>query len=81
MNTTAITPIDAQNCIHLPTEWVKALGLHGQVVLERVENGIFVRPHPRFTWDNIFGTKLTIPSSSANADENELELQGDDFLF
>ena len=78
MNTTVVTPIDAQNCIHLPADWVKALGLHGEVVLERADNGILVRPHPRFTWDDIFATKLTIGPAAANADEKELEVTGDD---
>ena len=63
-----LIPIESGNRIQLPVEWTEALGLHGVVVLERTGDGILVRPcpGPRLTWD---------------PNEDELELNGDDFLF
>jgi AbrB family looped-hinge helix DNA binding protein len=77
MNTT----IDAENRIQLPADWTEALGLRGQVILERTENGILVRPSRRYTWDDIFASKLTIGSAPPATNEEELELTGDDFLL
>jgi hypothetical protein len=80
MNT---TPIDAENRIQLQADWAKALGLRDRVTLEQTENGILIRPCPRYTWDDVFATKLTIGSAPAATNENAdaLELTGDDFLF
>jgi antitoxin component of MazEF toxin-antitoxin module len=74
-------PIDADNRIQLPADWAEALGLRDQVTLEQTDSGILIRPCPRFTWDDVFSTKLTIGSAPPDSKEDELELGGDDFLF
>lgn len=76
-----VTPIDPSNRIQLPADWMQALGLHGQVALERTNDGILVRPVPRATWEEIFATKLVIGSAPADQREDTEELTGDDFLF
>jgi hypothetical protein len=76
-----VTPIDADNRIQLPADWAEALGLHSQVTLERTDDGILILPGPRFTWDDIFATKLTIGSAPPDPNKDELELTGDDLLF
>jgi hypothetical protein len=81
MNPTQTTPLEAGNRIQLPAEWADALGLRGQVALERTSEGILVRPSSRATWDEIFATKLVIGSAPPDQDEDQLELSGDDFLF
>jgi bifunctional DNA-binding transcriptional regulator/antitoxin component of YhaV-PrlF toxin-antitoxin module len=73
-------PIEPDGRIRLPAEWLDALGLRGRVALERVADGILVRPCPPTTWDDIFATKLTI-GSAPPGDPDALELTGDDFLF
>jgi hypothetical protein len=78
MNLAAIEP---GNRIQLPAEWMRALGLHGLVALERTGDGILVRPCPRVTWEDIFATKLTIGSAPPDQDEDVVEVTGDDFLF
>lgn len=81
MNPIQITPIETGNRIQLPADWAEALGLRGQVTLERTDNGILVRPWPRFTWDDIFATKLTIGSAPPDQNEDTLEVTGDDFFL
>jgi hypothetical protein len=81
MNTTHLTPIESGHRIQLPADWAEALGLRGLVALERTDNGILIRPCARLSWDEIFATKLTIGSAPPDANEDELELTGDDFLF
>ena len=81
MSTTHLTPVEPCNRIQLPAEWARALGLRGQVALERTADGILVRPCPRVTWDEIFATRLVIGSAPPDANEDDLELTGDDFLF
>jgi len=56
MNPTQITSLEADNRIQLPADWAEDLGLRGQVTLEWTENGILIRPGPRFTWEEIFAT-------------------------
>ena len=40
-----------------------------------------MRPCPPTTWDDIFATKLTMGSAPAGAQENGVEVTGDEFLF
>jgi hypothetical protein len=75
-----IIPIDSDNRIQLPAEWVEALQLRDRVALEQTPDGIVVHACPRATWDEIFATKLVIGSAPANQNE-EVALTGDDFLF
>jgi hypothetical protein len=78
---TKTTPIEPGNRIQLPAEWVDALGIRGLVTLERTDSGILIRPCPRFTWDDIFATRLSVrPGDPATAAE-VTELSGDDLLF
>ena len=81
MTTTQLTPVEAGNRIQLPAEWAEALGLHNQVILDRTNEGIFVRPCPPITWNEIFATKLIIGSAPPQENDDTLELTGDDFLF
>jgi hypothetical protein len=80
MNPTRTTPLESGNRIQLPTEWADALGLRGQVALERTTDGILVRPCPRVTWEEISATKLVIGSAPLDRDEDHVEVTGDDFL-
>jgi hypothetical protein len=81
MNPTQTTPLESGNRIQLPTEWADALGLRGQVALERTSDGILVRPCPRVTWEEISATKLVIGSAPLDQNEDHVEVTGDDFLF
>jgi hypothetical protein len=81
MNSTQTTPLESGNRIQLPIEWADALGLRGQVALERTSDGILVRPCPRLTWDEISATKLVIGSAPLGQNEDHVEVTGDDFLF
>jgi hypothetical protein len=81
MSATQLTPVEPGNRIQLPADWAEDLGLHGVVNLERTDNGILVRPCPRFTWDDIFATKLTVRAAPPDQNEGDVEVTGDDFLF
>ncbi len=81
MNPTQTTPLEPGNRIQLPAEWADALGMRGQVALERTPDGILVRPCLRLTWDDLSATKLVIGSAPPDADENDVEVTGDDFLL
>jgi hypothetical protein len=74
-------PVEPGNRIQLPAEWADALGLDKLVILDRTADGILVRPCPPTTWDDIFATRLTIGSAPPAANEDALEMTGDDFLF
>lgn len=76
-----VTPLDPDNRILLPADWIQTLGLHGMVALERTNGGILVRPCPRATWEDIFATKLIIGSAPPDQHEDIVEVSGDDFLF
>jgi hypothetical protein len=81
MDTTKTTPLEPGNRVQLPADWAEALGLDRLVILDRTAQGILVRPHPATTWDEIFATKLTIGSAPADANQDSLEVTGDDLLF
>lgn len=81
MNPTQITPLEPGFRVQLPADWARALGLHGRVALDKTAEGILVRPCPPVSWDEIFATRLTVRSTPADKDEEELELNGDDLLF
>jgi hypothetical protein len=76
-----VTPIESGNRIQLPADWMRDLGLHGLVALERTSDRILVRPCPRTTWEEISATKLIIGSAPPDQNENDVEVTGDDFLF
>jgi hypothetical protein len=81
MSTTQLTPVEPGNRIQLPAEWADALGLHTRVLLDRTSDGILVRPCPPTTWQEIFATKLIIGSAPPDANDEAVEVTGDDFLF
>jgi hypothetical protein len=81
MSTTRLTPLEPGNLVQLPADWAEALGLRGQVVLERTAEGILIRPGPRFTWDDIFATRLSARPGNPDEADDVTELTGDDFLF
>ncbi len=76
-----LTSIDADHRIQLPADWVEALGLRGMVTLERIDNGVVIRPCPRFTWEEISATKLVMGSAPPDENDDDVELTGDDFLY
>ena len=76
-----LAPIEPGNRVQLPDDWIRDLGLHGVVALERTNEGILIRPGPKTTWDEIFANKLTVGSSPVDANSSEAEVTGDDFLF
>jgi hypothetical protein len=78
MNLVAIEP---GNRVQLPDDWIRALGLHGVVALERTNEGILIRPGPKTTWDEISATKLIVGSAPADGTGSDAEVTGDDFLF
>jgi hypothetical protein len=81
MNTTQTTAIEPGCRIRLPEDWAQSLGMQGQVVLIRTNDGILVRPHPLTTWDEVFADKLRVrPGDDSVAPEVE-ELSGDDTIF
>ncbi len=81
MNPTQSTRIEPGNRIRLPDDWAESLGLRGLVTLERTAKGILIRPSPRFTWDDIFATRLSVrPGDPATVPE-VTEVSGDDLLF
>ena len=81
MSTPQLVPLEPGNRIQLPADWAEALGLRGLVTLERTDGGILVRRGPRFTWDDIFATRLSVrPGNPATAPE-VTEISGDDLLF
>ena len=81
MSTQHIVQVEPGNRIKLPPEWADALGLHGLVALEWTDKGIFIRPHPQLTWDDIFATPLQAGSAPPDDTPEDLEVTGDDFLF
>jgi hypothetical protein len=81
MDPTQNTLIEPGNRIQLPADWVKALGLHGQVALDKTPDGILVRPCRRLTWEEFFATGLTINSAPPDQNEDDIEVTGDDYVF
>jgi hypothetical protein len=71
--------IEPGNRIQLPADWVKALGLQGQVALDKTPDGILVRPSPPVTWDDVFATKL--PISHGTTDLPEVEVSNHDYFL
>jgi hypothetical protein len=71
--------------VPIPPDWAKDLPVNSVVSLERTPEGILIRPlgpqPPRLTWDEVFATKLVIGSAAPDADDKELELTGDDYIF
>ncbi|HET6880834.1 MAG TPA: AbrB/MazE/SpoVT family DNA-binding domain-containing protein [Pirellulales bacterium] len=80
MNSTQIVTLEAGNRIQLPADWAQALGIRGEVKLERTTDGILVRP-AQATWDEIFATKLSVRPGDAATEPDITELSGDDLLF
>jgi hypothetical protein len=81
MRSSQLTPIEPDNRIQLPGDWVDTLGPNKLVLLDRTSEGILIRPCPPTTWDEIFASKLAIGSAPSDAEEDTMEVTGDDFLF
>lgn len=47
MSTEQTVPLEPDGRIQIPSDWAEAFGFHGQVTLERTDDGILVRPGPR----------------------------------
>ncbi len=70
--------LETDHKIKLPLDWVKELGLESGVVIERVDDGILIRPYIAQTWDEIYAEKLKIGKPSAL---DLSEVSGDDLIF
>jgi hypothetical protein len=81
MSTTQTTAIEPGCRIRLPAEWAEALGMQGEVVLVRTDEGILVRPHALTTWDEVFADKLRVRPGDDSVAPDVKELTGDDILF
>lgn len=79
MSTSETVPVEPGNRIQIPSEWVQALGLREQVVLNRTPEGILIRPQPSLSWDEFFAEKLVISSNKDASDE--IEISKDDLLY
>ena len=64
--------------IKLPLNWVKELGLESGVVIERMGDGILIRPYTAQTWDEIYAEKLKMGNPAAL---DLSEVSGDDLIF
>jgi hypothetical protein len=76
-----LIPVEPGNRIQLPAEWAELLQLRGVVAVEKTPDGILIRPVPPVTWKEFFATKLTIGSAPPDANEDAVEVTGDDYLF
>ena len=76
-----LTPLEADNRVRLPADWIRDLGLRDLVSLERTGDGILIRPSQRYSWDDIFATKLVINSAPPDQKDDDGEAAGDDFLY
>jgi hypothetical protein len=79
-NKTKVTALEPGNRVELPAEWTDGLGISGLVTLERTDDGILVAPCPRFTWDDIFATRLSVRQGDSAIPPDISELSGDDLL-
>ena len=80
-NKTKVTALEPGNRVELPADWTEGLGLSGLVTLERTDEGILIGPCPRFTWDDIFATRLTVRPGNSAIPPDVSEISGDDLLY
>ncbi len=80
-NSTKVTSLEPGNRVQLPADWAEGLGLSGLVTLERTDKGILIGPCPRFTWDDIFATRLSVQPGNPAAPPDVSETSGDDLLY
>ena len=71
-------PLEIDNKIKLPRDWVRELGLESGVILERTDEGILIRPYSAQTWDEIYAEKLKMGTPSVL---DLSEVSGDDLIF
>jgi hypothetical protein len=81
MHSTRVTTLEPGCRVQLPAEWARELGLQGEVLLTRTEDGILVKPRARLTWDEIFSNLLTIRPGDPSVPPEITEITGDDLLF
>ena len=79
-NDTKVTALEPGNRVELPAEWTEGLGISGLVTLERTDEGILIGPR-RFTWDDIFATRLTVRPGNSAIPPDVSEMSGDDLLY
>jgi hypothetical protein len=80
-NKTIVTSLEPGNRVEIPADWTEGLGLSGLVTLERTNEGILIGPCPRYTWDDVFATRLSIRPSNSGDSPDVSEVSGDDLLF
>lgn len=78
-----ITQVEPGFRIPIPPEWAGQLGMQSQVTLERVGDGILIRPCPAecmapMTWEEFFADRLQV--GTGNREETD-EITGDDLLY
>ena len=71
-------PLEIDNKIKLPRDWVRELGLESGIMLERTDEGILIRPYSAQTWDEIYADKLKMGTPSVL---DLSEVSGDDLIF
>jgi hypothetical protein len=79
---TKVTALEPDNRVQLPADWTEGLGLSGLVKLECTDEGILIGPcPPRFSWDDIFATKLSVRPADSAIPPDISEISGDDLLY
>ena len=76
---TRITSIEPGHRLQLPAEWVESLQIKNLAELEKIQDGIVIRPLRHLEWDDVFRTKLK--AHGAGSDGEEPVLTRDDLLF
>jgi hypothetical protein len=79
-NEIKVTSLEPGNRIELPADWTAGLGKSGLVTLERTDKGILIGPCPRFSWDDIFATKISVRQGNPAIPADVSEFSGDDLL-
>jgi hypothetical protein len=64
----------------VPAGSVVARDLRGWGTLERTDNAMTIRPGPRYTWENIFASKLHLGSGPPGENPTDVDVTGEDFL-
>ena len=81
MSSTRVAALEPGCRVQLPADWAHELGLQGEVLLTKTEEGILVRPRPKYTWDDVFSTRLSVHPGDPSVEPEITEITGDDLLF
>jgi hypothetical protein len=81
MNSTKVASFEPGNRVQIPTDWVQDLGLCGAVTLERTDDGVLIRPATRYTWHEIFASRLSVKPGEVPNPPEVTDVSGDGLLF